>query len=411
MRKLRLLVLSGGLLLATVLGGCMKDKIEALKLPAQQEAQQKAIDEDFVTAMADYAVKVFQASLSDSENTMISPPSLLIALAFCANGASGATQSEMLDLLGGFEMASLNAYLASYSELLSRGELLKVANSLWISDRPDVQVLPGFLQVAADYYQAEVYQEKFSEATVKAINKWVDAKTNGLITDIIDELDPEVLICLINAIVFEAKWAEVYDLEQVHPGEFIDVNRNSKSVAFMHSKEEYYLKDDLADGFIKYYEGYKYAFVALLPSQELALNDYIAQLDGAALMNLLANKKEATVYAALPKFKYETSLKMPEILRSLGMTTAFDPQAADFSKMLDLSKRNDNVFIGDIIHKTYIQVDELGTKAGAVTAILMCGTAAPLEIYEVNLNRPFLYLIIDTESSLPIFIGSVQTIE
>ena len=172
----------------------------------------------------------------------------------------------------------------------------------------------------------------------------------------------------------------------------------------------YYIETENALGFKKDYKDRKYSFVALLPNENITLEEYINSLDAGELLESIGNVKSGVVYTAIPKFSYDYELRMKDVLKELGIPTAFDAGCADFSSM---GKYEDgNIFISQVIHKTSITVGERGTRAGAVTAVIMDGaSSAPVEPKEIILDRPFLYMIIDNETDLPIFIGTLTSIE
>ena len=166
------------------------------------------------------------------------------------------------------------------------------------------------------------------------------------------------------------------------------------------------MQDDNATGFIKHYKG-RYAFVALLPNEGISVNDYISHLTGEKIQSILKNESYKTVYTSLPKFETKFEFSLVDILQSMGITDAFNPNIADFSKIGDAY----HLHISDAFQKTFISVGELGTKAGAVTVIEMAPEAAPepMEIKYVYLNRPFVYMLIDTETNTPFFIGAYNS--
>ena len=215
---------------------------------------------------------------------------------------------------------------------------------------------------------------------------------------------------LINALAFEAEWANIYEKEQVEKGEFTLEDGTKQKVELMYATEGKYLQDESATGFIKYYNGYKYAFVALLPNEGVSVSDYIATLDGESLSALLSGAESATVKTAIPKFETEYGTEMSEVLQSMGMIDAFDVGDADFSGIG--SSTDGNIYIGSVIHKTHIQVGERGTKAGAVTVIEMKANSAapPDEIKQFYLDRPFVYMLIDCENNVPFFIGTLMDV-
>ena len=163
-------------------------------------------------------------------------------------------------------------------------------------------------------------------------------------------------------------------------------------------------------GFMKRYRG-KYAFVALLPEKGLSVDDYLATLTGEEFVNLMNNRSyDYDVTAGLPKFKYDWDGSLADILKKMGMETAFDEAKADFSALGTLPGAN--LFISDVSHKTHIEVDESGTRAAAVTAVMVGENGMPVEKQKktVVLDRPFVYAIVDTSSMLPLFIGTVTDI-
>jgi serpin B len=177
----------------------------------------------------------------------------------------------------------------------------------------------------------------------------------------------------------------------------------------MRSEESKYLDDGKATGFIKPYADGQYSFVALLPNEDVSIQDYIAFMTGEGFTGTIADAKSGIVYSTLPKFTSEYKIQMNGALNSMGIEDAFDPSLADFSKLGNSSLGN--IFISSVLHKTYISVDELGTKAGAVTSVEMSVTSIPItDIYTVTLDRPFVYAIIDTNTNLPLFIGAVLNI-
>ncbi len=212
---------------------------------------------------------------------------------------------------------------------------------------------------------------------------------------------------MINAIVFEAEWERIYTEYDIREGFFTALDGSQQKAEFMHSEESAYLDDGRAIGFIKPYAGNLYSFAALLPNEGVDLGDYIAGLSGNGFLETIAGAQSTPVAATLPKFSYDYRIKMNEALKIMGMPRAFSPWEADFSK-LGRSSRG-NIFIGEVLHKTFIRVDERGTKAGAVTKVEMKDEAY-IETKSVVLDRPFVFAIIDNASNLPLFIGSLAEI-
>ena len=371
----------------------------------------KSTDEKFTASMADFSIELFKKSITDKENSLVSPLSVMLALAMTANGANNETLSQMEKLLGGgITLTELNEYLYSYVNGLPNESKskLSIANSIWFRDDKDrLHVEADFLQKNADYYNAAAYKSAFDTQTVKDINNWVKSNTGGMIDNIIDEIDTNAMLYLINAVAFDAEWQTVYNDYNIENGDFTDINGNIQNVDFMHSMEYQYLDDGRATGFVKPYVNNNYSFAALLPNEDIAIEEYINSLTGAGFINTLKNYESETVYTAMPKFGYEYEIQMNDALKVLGMPDAFDGEKADFKKMA--VSTGGNIYIGEVLHKTYISVDERGTKAGAVTKVEMNAMGVPRG-QTVQLDRPFVYAIIDNATNLPVFIGTLMTV-
>ena len=359
-------------------------------------------------AASDFAVRLFLANVGAGENTLVSPLSVLCALAMTANGAVGDTLSGMEQALG-MSVSELNLYLYSYLSSLPSGEKYKVsvANSIWFTEDESFTVGEDFLQLNADYYGADIYKAPFDSGTLRDINNWVKSNTDGMIPKILDDIPKEAVMYLINAIAFEAEWSKFYETHQVRDGEFTKADGTKQTVDMMYSSEGRYLEDDNAIGFMKYYRGSRYAFAALLPDENMSIEEYVSSLNGEKLQAILSGSVSATVNAAMPKFEVEWSAELSKELSAMGMDIAFDPELADFSSLG--TAIDGNIYIDKVIHKTYIKVGEKGTRAGAATAVAMnkAEAADPVQPKKVYLDRPFVYMIVDTENNVPIFIGTL----
>ena len=362
-------------------------------------------------AVTDFALRLFRESETSGENTLISPLSVLCALAMTANGAKEETLSQMEAVLG-MSVEELNLYLYSYMKNLPQGNKYKLslANSIWFTDDERFKVNQEFLQTNADYYGADIYKAPFNDQTLKDINNWVKQNTDDMIPEILDKISQDAVMYLVNALAYEAEWGTPYEEQQVREGEFTKEDGTKQSAEFMYGSEHIYLEDENATGFMKYYKGGKYAFAAMLPREGVSVSDYISSLSGEELNALLNSPKHTTVITSLPKFETEYAVEMAELLKSMGMIDAFDQSKADFEGLG--TSGAGNLYISRVIHKTFISVAEMGTKAGAATVVEMAdGGAMPDEIKEVYLNRPFVYMLIDCENNIPFFIGTMMDVE
>lgn len=363
--------------------------------------------------VTDFAVRLFQASETSSQNTLISPLSVLYALSMTANGAQSDTLAQMEQVLG-MSVEELNTYLHSYINQLPEDNKysLKAANSIWFTDRNGFTADEDFLQITSDYYGADIYQAPFDSTTVKDINNWVKDHTDDMIPAILKEIPAEAVMYLVNALAFQGEWEEIYRSDQIRENTFTREDKTQENVEFMYCTEGSYLEDDQAEGFIKYYKDRKYAFVALLPEEGMTVSDYVASLNGEKLNQMLTDAEAVKVYTSIPKFKVEYDTELAGTLKEMGMPDAFDESKADFTGLGSCSMGN--VYINKVLHKTYIAVDEKGTKAGAATAVEMTvkGVAMdPEDTKKVYLDRPFVYMLIDCEHQIPFFMGTVMGVE
>ena len=356
---------------------------------------------------ADFAVRLFKACSDEEGNMLVSPLSVLAALSMAANGADGDTLKEMENVLG-MSLDELNEFYYNYAAQLTNGEKAKLAlaNSIWFTADDRFTVNEEFLQKNADIFGADVFKAPFDDGTLNDINSWVNEHTDGMIPDILDSIPPEAVMYLINALAFDAEWETVYKTSDVWNGDFTLENGEKSSVDFMHSEEYAYLSGDNCEGFLKYYNGGRYAFAALLPNEGVTASDLVASLDGEKLMAILNGCKSEPVSAAIPKFETEYSAQLSDVLEGMGMKRAFDVESAEFSG-LGVSSAG-NIFISRVLHKTFISVDERGTRAGAATVVEFCDEAAMLYEHTIRLDRPFVYMLIDTETNLPFFIGTLM---
>lgn len=375
----------------------------------------KATDESFALSQTDFSLRLFrQAAQGGYDNLLVSPLSVSLALAITANGADSDTLTEMEETLG-MSVQELNEYFLTYVNSLpsANNYKLHIANSLWLKDDEKVQVEQDFLQTNADYYGAAVYRSAFDQQTLTDINNWVKNNTDGMIDKILDEIGEDAFMYIVNALAFDARWQTVYEKQQVNDGIFTAQNGTQRTVEMMTSTVFEYLEDGNATGFIKNYEDGKYAFVALLPNEDMSLSDYLDTLTADKLYGLLSEPQTVETVTKLPKFSYEYSVTLNDSLAQMGMPDAFDPYGADFSRLGQSEDPFNNIYISRVLHKTFIKVDELGTKAGAATVVEMnLNGAAPSEeeIKFVTLDRPFFYMIIDRENNIPIFMGTVTDI-
>ena len=296
-------------------------------------------------------------------------------------------------------------------------EKLYLANSIWFRDDPTLKVHDSFLETNKKFYDSEIYKTPFDDTTVDDINSWVNQNTRSMIPkllnhgDLDEKNDVKPMMTLINTLYFEAEWDKIYEDFQVYDDKFTNFKGEENDIKLMSSMEQYYYDLGDADAFRKYYKNKNYSFVGILP-KENDIESYVDNLDADKLLEGLSEYEDpesVELYVKIPKFKYNYESKLKDVLIDLGMGDAFDDYKADFSKINDLSVDNAaNLYIGDVLHKTRIEMAEKGTKAAAVTAVMMIAASAPQpqtkkEIH-IDLDRPFVYMILD-KNDVPVFIG------
>ena len=366
------------------------------------------------SALTGFAVDLFKECVAyeKNKNTLISPLSVFAALSMAGCGATDETLAEMESVLG-MKVAEFCEYSEEFAKSLAgtpeASGKLDVANSVWYYDDHSFKINREFLEDTTEYFNAEVYAAPFDDSTKDEVNLWVNEKTNGMIPSIIDEIKSEDVLFLINALAFDAEWDKKYFDFNIKDEVFTTADREEKTVPFMHSSESAYLEDDKAKGFIKYYKGLKYGFAALLPDEGIDVDEYLAGLNGGKLRGILADPGEYIVMASMPKIKTDYSVDMKDILSSMGMTRAFDSEKAQLFGIGTSEKGN--ISINGVIHKTFIAVNEEGTRAGAATVLDLVEGGGGLNkslVKNVDLNRPYIYMLVDLETNVPIFMGIMR---
>lgn len=396
MRRIIALVLALGLLLSGC--GSTNEDLAAGYIPRQ-------VSEEILEPNAhpaNFAVNLLQNSMEAGKNILISPLSILSALAMTANGAKGETLTQMEAVLGGTP-EQLNSWLNDW--MSRQDDTLHLANAIWFNTHDRFTPNHDFLQTNADYFRAGVFGAEFNNAACREINGWVADHTGGMIREILDEIPDDAVMYLVNALAFEARWASTYQESQVSDGFFTTEDGRKQYVELMYDTGYDYLETDNATGFLRYYQD-GYAFAALLPGEGMTVSELVQSLDGDSLAEALAAPQDVAVKTAIPKFETAYSLNLNETLKAMGMTDAFDPELADLSGLG--TSAAGNIFINRVLHKTFISVGEQGTRAGAATIVEANDRAMGIveDSKEVILDRPFVYMIIDCETNLPIFLGT-----
>ena len=411
-KRITTLVLALVLLLS--LPGC---GVRAQELTADFEPQVMDTTTDLTAggeAVTDFALSLLREERSGSVSVLLSPVSILNALGMVANGASGTTLKQ-IETATGMSLHQLNDFLYTYRMSLpadSKTCKAALANSAWLRDT--FRVEDAFLRSCVNYYSAEVYRSAFDGGLVTDLNRWVSKKTDGMISDLLEkEPGAQTMLYLVNAACFDAKWETPYTKENVRTdGIFTAASGKRQTADYLDSHETIYLSGNNVSGFLKPYDGGKYAFVALVPDEGVTLADYLRNLTGEHLYQLITDHHYADVQASIPKFTARSELEMEEPLRAAGISDLFDVSAADL-RGLGSAPNGNTLYVNSVLHKTYLELDENGTKAAAATSLDVNGGAAPPseDVKTVTLDRPFLYMVVDTHACVPLFMGTVTSME
>ena len=362
--------------------------------------------EEGINASANsFGFDVFHA-LYKEEQVLFSPLSASLALSMTATGADGNTAKQMTKVLGfdGFTTDEVNGYYKKMvSALLSADPktVFEIANSLWIID--DIMVKKPFIDDCKKYYASEVYSADFSkQSTIDKVNKWCSDKTHGKIKSILDKPDPLLVMALMNALYFNGTWTHPFpDLLE---NKFNTISGKTVDVEMMHVTEE--LSYAEYDGFsmvnLPYGNG-AFSMKVILPKEKEDFGKAVRRFDAKTLDKLNGKVSKKNVSVIMPKFTFECQSNLKDVLIGLGMEDAFNGSKADFSKMSD-----DGLYIGFVKQKTFIDVNEKGTEAAAVTIVGMeknaVGGPEP-EIIRFIADRPFLFVIQENSTGAVLFIG------
>ena len=351
---------------------------------------------------------------SESENIMISPLSVSLALGMAYNGAGGDTKTEMEEAmkLNGLTPDQINnsyKLLVSALQSLDKDVVFEIANAIYYMS--GFSVKQNFRDLNSTCYDAEIDDLDFSGPTaLETINGWVAEKTHDKIMKILDELSPDDRMVLLNAIYFYGTWTRRFDEDGTKMNRFTKNDGTIKDVPMMHKEDKLqYTTNNVFSAIQLPYGTGQYNMVVILPEQGNTSEDIINELDAENWKNWSSGFEEKEhVVVTMPRFKFgfETSLK--EVLKEMGMKKAFSDMEADFSGISDIP-----LFISKAIHKTYIDVNETGTEAAAVTALVISATSTgnePPKIY-FTADHPFVFAITEKNTDAILFIGEVQNPE
>ena len=343
---------------------------------------------------------LYRTYSNENSNVCLSPLSAQLAIAMTALGAEGETQQQMYNTIGSDICEEAKNIMARFNDSTAKSEL-NLANSIWINDK--LSVKEEFINSNKTLFDAEVNTIPFDKYATEKINGWCSDNTKGKIKDVVDKIGADNMMFLINALYLKTKWWSKFDARNTKKqsfttatGKVVDVDMMKQSI-----KTQYYIDDTIQMATLPFEDGFEMLFV--LPRYKKSIDD--------AIMHLATQHKDCTdkmevykVEFSVPKFKTEYSVYMREMLYAMGMEKAFSIDA-EFGKISDQP-----LYIDNIIQKTYINIDENGAEAAAVTVVDMrCGAMPPQEEKHatMTLDRPFIYAIRDKATDTIVFIGTI----
>jgi serpin B len=356
-----------------------------------------------------FAFRLFRMNLQEEkekQNLLISPLSVSIALGMTWNGADGDTKKEMEEVLemSGMSVDDINEYYQTVQEALLNVDpstKLRIANSIWY--KQNFPVKPEFLTINQNYFKAEARALDFSNpSAVKTINDWCAEKTDQLIPEIIDRIENDVVMYLINAVYFKGIWANRFEKNDTYTGDFTAETGEKIEVDMMNQTFTFgYASDENAAYLDMPYGNKAFSMTVILPHEGKSLSGAADALTGEFWNEITGNMYPRNVNVHLPRFKFKYDIEMQQILKNMGMQESFT-SAADFSGIAP------DVRISRVLHKTFVETNEEGTEAAAVTAVEMEFTvSAEPSVIPFVANRPFMFVIREKSTGIILFVGKV----
>ncbi|MFO7827535.1 MAG: serpin family protein [Bacteroidales bacterium] len=341
------------------------------------------------------------------KNLMISPLSISQALLMSYNGSAGETKNAFEEtlFLSGLSTDEINLAQKELVKALLEVDpavTISIANSIW--HRQGFPVKPEFVKVNQDFYDAEVREAAFDQTTVELINSWVENKTNGKIDQIIDEIDPSLVMFLINAIYFNGNWKYKFEASNTTNNDFNLSNGSKVTVPFMNQEvtAKLMLHDDFTILDLPYGRG-NFSMLIFLPDEDKTIDDVMAAWNTESYNEWLENFEEMNVEVSIPKFKFGYEKVLNGLLQSMGLSIAFDKDNADFSNITEAMQ----LYIDFVKHKSFIDVNEKGTEAAAVTSVGFGVTSINPAYAKFIADKPFLFAIREKYTNAILFMGQV----
>jgi serine protease inhibitor len=346
---------------------------------------------------------------SASANFLFSPSSIGWCLGMALNGAEGNTREEISSVLE-IRGINLNDFNHGYEEwgkswtAIDPKVELEIANSIWA--KKGLSLKPEFVGVGKDFFSAQVSELNFNDPrSVGIINAWVQKQTRNKIDGIVDQISPDSVLFLINAIYFNGKWTKAFDAAKTKDEPFSLGNGSQKQVPMMRQRGTFqYLENNEFQAIRLPYGNRRLTMDVFLPSEKLSLSAFLNLAKSENWDQWNSQFSESDGEIVLPRFRVEYETSLNAALKSLGMKMAFDPDKADFSGMVQNGPRT---YISSVKHKAFAEVNEEGTEAAAVTSteVRAVSMPVPTKSFQMIVNRPFFFVIEDSATHSLLFVG------
>lgn len=361
---------------------------------------------DTYQPVQDFGFALFKENMNET-NPVLSPVSAYIALTMAGNGAEGNTRQQFQDVLSkDGDMTILSDSMMNMLPKKTENLTVELANSAWIDD--EFTVKDEWIGEVTSLYDTQAFQANVSSVeAMNAMNEWVEDNTQGLIKQMLEEpLEEETRLVLFNTLYFNGKWQNPFMMETTYEGDFHVSDTETVQVPMMHQYDERYefFENDYIKGIIMPYRDSNLAFVPILPQGNADIRDRLT-LTADGLSGIMEGREYQTVHVKMPKFEVSFDKVLNDSLINMGLVDAFDGEKADFSG-IGTTDSGYPIYISLVRQKAVVKVDEEGTEAAAATEVAMAECTALLEEpIEMYFDKPFLYLIMDMETELPLFMG------
>lgn len=413
------------IMIASILAGCKRQEFVNGPVLLQGTIDKRVTDypaaseydETLFQGINGFAYDMAQHLAIGGENYFFSPYSLCEALSILDNAAGGETKRQIEDLFCISDLMEWNMQMGLYrTEKQSQEAALTCANSLWIDRQYELSkdIYEKYLPTVEEYYLVQTYQADFKEnpnQTKEQINGWISENTDGMIENFKEQVDPATVMSLINAVYFYGEWSHPFTAEDTYPQTFYGSQEES-TVNMMHQGGiwlPYYEKEGLCGVSLPYGEG-RIAMNIIMSQQTSAIEGFWQMRDeerNAFLTSLMDTDCVWVERLQIPKFQIDyTVYELIDLLEEMGLVNAFDPEKAEFPGIGD-------VYINDASHKAKLEVDELGSRAAAITELDVAEAAEEVEIESIEFiaDRPFLFTIQDKKTGMILFMGQINNLD